>query len=389
MERLILPVRPDWAEKCKAQGLYICDATSTDGTPYWSDGVSYKFTATEIDQLEEATDQLHAMCMELVKKIVESGDYPDSYGLSGSAKSLIERSWREKWPHLYGRFDLAFDGSTIKMLEYNADTPTGLVEAAVAQWYWLEDRQFPDQFNSIHDKLVDRWKIIAPELPSNQVHFLSSKDGGKEDWSTVEYLMQTALDAGIKTSQLAIGDLGWDKKNRDFVDLNDQPINCAFKLYPWEWMFAERSGQSLPHANTRWVEPAWKALLSSKVLLPLLWQMFPNHPLLLASHIHIEGNLPSSGKWVKKPIYAREGANVSLVENGIEVALSGSHFMPHYDKHGYVLQKWVDLPAFDNNRPIIGSWVIGDESAGIGIREELDNLVTGNCSHFAPHYFAE
>ena len=54
-----------------------------------------------------------------------------------------------------------------------------------------------------------------------------------------------------------------------------------FKLYPWEWLFREDFGASLAGSPTRWLEPPWKAILSNKGILPLLWAMFPRHPNLL------------------------------------------------------------------------------------------------------------
>ena len=53
-------------------------------------------------------------------------------------KNLIEQTWAKNVPHLYGRFDFGYDGENLKMFEYNADTPTSLLEAAVVQWQWLE-----------------------------------------------------------------------------------------------------------------------------------------------------------------------------------------------------------------------------------------------------------
>lgn len=76
--------------------------------------------------------------------------------------NAIVWSWNEEPPAIYGRFDLAYDGiHPPKLLEYNADTPTALLEASVVQWYWLQD-VFPkdDQFNSIHEHLVAKWKEL-------------------------------------------------------------------------------------------------------------------------------------------------------------------------------------------------------------------------------------
>jgi glutathionylspermidine synthase len=169
------------------------------------------------------------------------------------------------------------------------------------------------------------------------------------------------------------------------VDLNLQPISTCFKLYPWEWLIKDEYAQHLSRARTRWIEPAWNMLLSSKALLPLLWQKYPNHPLLLEAHFASD-ELPKTKTWVKKPILSREGANVSKIEFGVEHALSGSELVDEYAQSGYIVQEWFELPNFDGFRPMIGSWIIGNQTAGMGIREDY-NVVTGNDSHFVPHYF--
>lgn len=90
------------------------------------------------------------------------------------------------------RFDLAYDGlQPTKLLEYNADTPTSLVEAAVAQWYWLEETHPDrDQFNSIHQRLIALWRELPPEFPKRHIDFCSADD--LEDWMTITYLLDTA-----------------------------------------------------------------------------------------------------------------------------------------------------------------------------------------------------
>lgn len=116
-------------------------AWHTPGRPYWNESAFYEFTAREVDILEAATNELEAMSLAAVQP-------------------LIEHSWEAEQPSLYGRFDLAWGGeASPKLLEYNADTPTSLVEAAVAQWYWLEDTHpGADQFNSIHERLIAAWE---------------------------------------------------------------------------------------------------------------------------------------------------------------------------------------------------------------------------------------
>lgn len=393
MKRETLPSRENWQERCTEVGFDYFDLPSSDGSMYWSDDVAYHFTTAEVDSLDDATLELHQMSMEFVNQTVSSGDYPAQFGLTQANIELIEASWKNKEPSLFGRFDLAYDGQHIKMLEYNADTPTSLLEASVVQWDWLVDRGLPDQFNSLHEKLIERFKYIKSTLPvafGNMIHFAGMQEAGREDWGNIEYLMECAYQAGFNVSELPIESLGWDSTKSNFVDLNMNTVHTCFKLYPWEWLKDDEFAKFIPQSGMRWIEPAWKMLLSSKALLPMLWKSYSGHPLLLEAEFLDEnaGGFHKSGSWVKKPILSREGANVSKLFNGVEQNLAGSEFVAEYDHTGYIVQKWVDLPVFDGFRPIIGSWVVGNETAGMGLREDY-NVVTGNDSHFIPHYFSD
>jgi glutathionylspermidine synthase len=292
----------------------------------------------------------------------------------------ITDSWRRRDPHVYGRFDLRYDGSgPAKLLEYNADTPTSLLEAAVVQWYWLQDL-FPkrDQFNSIHERLVALWKDLMPYLPGRRIDFCSMDDA--EDGMTVTYLQDTAQQAGLQTSIFPIDEIGWD--GQSFVGPDDQPLGAVFKLYPWEWMVHEEFGQHLAKSDTLWIEPPWKMLLSNKGILPVLWQLYPRHPYLLEASFDGPGLMMS---WVKKPLLGREGANITLHQPGVHLETAGE-----YGEEGFIWQELGPLKQFDGMYPVIGSWVIGHEegnaAAGIGVRES-DTPITGNTSRFVPHLF--
>lgn len=386
MKREKFAPRHNFEERCKEIGFDFHGILSRDGEPYWREEVGYSFGEKEIDALEEATNTLHQMCLDLVGDIVRSGDYPEQYSLSDAAKMLVESSWRSNEPGLYGRFDLAYNDSDIKLLEYNSDTPTSLLEAAIAQWHWKEDRRLPDQFNSIHERLIERWKIVKESIAIDpRVYFSATENGAREDWGNLEYLMDTAMQAGIEISEIAMEKIGWDGEREAFVDVNDNIITACFKLYPWEWLMSEEFGANIPKSRIRFIEPAWKMLLSSKAILPLLWKKHEGHSLLLPAFFEdVKGDY-QPGEWARKPILSREGANVSVIKNNLLTIAPGSDFIEEYDSR-YIVQQWVNLQSFDGFYPVIGSWVIGDESAGISIRED-QNVVTGNNSHFVPHYF--
>lgn len=391
MKRISFAPRDDWQKSLEVHG---CEYHTIDGKPYWNEGAAYEFTAAEIDKIEEATNELHAMCMGLVQDVISHFDGTSfspkyaGYGFPAEVGQVIVKSWIDKEPHLYGRFDLGYDGVQIKLFEYNADTPTALPEASVHQWHWLKDHGLPDQFNSIHEKLIARWPSMAPK--GSRIYFTATSEGPHEDWGNVHYLMETASEAGFHTSSINLEEIGCNDiaAAPKFLDVNEREIAYCFKLYPWEWMMADEFGWNVRHSSTKWIEPAWKMLLSTKAILPLLWQRHPNHPLLLEAHFDDDCSLLSdNGDWVIKPKLGREGANISGVRGG-KAFVTRDH-NDKYDKHGYVRQRLMEPRAATWDKrvfPVIGSWVIGDEAAGIGIRED-ESFITTNNSRFVPHYF--
>lgn len=239
-----------------------------------------------------------------------------------------------------------------------------------------ETHSASDQFNSIHERLIARWKDLSPHIQGQRVDFCSMDDA--EDWTTATYLEDTAQQAGLASSLFMIEEIGWDGAR--FVGPNDQPLTTVFKLYPWEWMMREELGKYLAVPDTVWLEPPWKMLLSNKGILAVLWELYPSHPYLLVASFE----RPSDGaNWVRKPLLGREGGNVTLHRDGGQIQTGGD-----YGEEGFVYQDVAPLKSFGGMYPVIGSWVIGPEdgnsAAGIGIRES-DIPITTNVSRFVPH----
>lgn len=375
MLRRRLNPRPDWRERAEAMGFLF---HTMDGV-YWDESACYAFSAAQVDAIEAATNELHAMCLEAADHIVRQ-DLFEQLKIPAGFADLAARSWRDREPTLYGRFDLAYDGSgPAKMLEYNADTPTALFEASVVQWQWLQDVDAgKDQFNSLHEQLIQRWTEIAAMLPRGEtVHFSCARDS-LEDFCTTEYVRDTAAQAGLDTRQIYIDDIGSARGDDAFVDLENRPIQTIFKLYPWEWLAAEEFGRKLLPRPWRILEPAWKMLLANKGILAVLWQLYPDHPNLLPAFFTRD---PLRSEYVQKPLYSREGANVTLMSKRGVIVSSGP-----YGDEGYVYQQYFPLPACDGRYPVIGSWIVGEKAAGMGIRED-SSPITRNTSCFVPHYF--
>lgn len=382
MQRISCPERDDWQSTAAAMGFHF---HTIDGERYWDESAYYAFSLDEIERnIEAPTAEIEAMCRELVGRAVSDDRYLRLLKIPEPFWTYNAASWKRGDPSLYGRFDLAFDGTTpAKLLEYNADTPTSLFEAAVFQWTWLEqaiERQIvptrSDQYNSLHESLIDAWRKVGKDRHLHLTAVMESE----EDAGTVAYLEDVARQAGLSTTLIDIENIG-ARDDGQFVDMDDRTIEFAFKLYPWEWMMRETFGAKLKGASTRWIEPPWKAILSNKGILPLLWSMFPRHPNLLPAYFDDDPAAAELGtSYVRKPLYSREGANVAIITSGSVLAEQTGP----YGSEGYIRQQLTQLGNFSGNYPVLGSWIVDGTPRGLSIREDK-NPITGNSSRFLPH----
>lgn len=392
MLRVLCEPRKNWEAKAEEFGFKF---HTMYGEKYWDESAYYQFNLGQIEQdIEDPSEEIHQMCLAVVDKVLSDDNLLAKFAIPERHWTFIRKSWDDGDPSLYSRLDFAYSGSgKAKLYENNADTPTSIYETGFWQWVWLEnkvdDKTLPrhaDQFNSVQEKLVNRFIELRALHPDRVLHFACCKDT-EEDRGTVQYLEDCALAAGIETKFVYIEDIGIDKDDQ-FTDLDDQVITWMFKLYPWEFMFNDEYGEVLGKQNIRWLEPPWKAILSNKALLPMLWKMFPNHPNLLPAYFEDELELVAEGSLlVKKPIFSREGANITFTDNkGLALGDEPNSSGP-YGEEGFIFQEKHELPIFDNNHTLIGSWLIDDQAAGISIREDSQSI-TQDMSRYLPHIIA-
>ena len=376
MKRITIKPRPDWEQKMLEQGFLFYNNGN-----YYNETATYEFTCDEIVLIEKATAEIYEMCLEVVDHVIQHKLW-DEFFIPHEYQELIEWSWKNQQPSIYGRFDLAMNNGQIKLLEFNADTPTLLLESSVIQWYWLQDyNKTLDQYNNVHMQLVQHFKDIKQCLLPGKL-FFSGPDIA-EDFVTVKYLQDVAEQAGIETDFLFIDEIQVNEQLQ-FTDAQNGRIKNIFKLYPYEWLFKEPFGKHLVHNRDScyWIEPPYKAILSNKMLLKYLYKLFPGSPYILPCTFLKHGDpLPLIVNYAKKPVFSREGANITLVCGGSTIEETDGE----YGAEGYMCQEYFELPSFDEWHPVIGSWVIGGKPAGIGIRESKDKITnTGSC--FCSHY---
>ncbi|WP_424931340.1 glutathionylspermidine synthase family protein [Amaricoccus macauensis] len=394
MQRVPLDERPDWKDTARDLGFHF---HTMHGEPYWDETSAYRFTMEQVETgIEDPSARLHGMCLEAVAEIVASQELMERLCIPAEHRDFIARSWLGSEPALYGRLDLAYDGNgPAKLLEYNADTPTSLYEAASFQWTWLEDQiaagalpEGTDQFNVVHEAMVARFAEILPE--GSDLHFTSAQ-GVEEDFATVEYMAWTAKEAGLIAHYVALEQIGLADTGQ-FADGEDRIIGTLFKLYPWEDLLRDPFSEYLAGSACRFLEPPWKALVSNKGILPVLWRLFEGDPNLLPAFF--EDEIAAGGPRVDrarselkrasvtKPIFSREGASIRIQEAGRETEASTNR---EYDTYPKIVQAYAPLPVFDGQHPVIGAWIVGEACVGMGIREDRSRI-TQDLSRFKPHF---
>ncbi len=408
MEKIELPERAGWRDKAEELGFTFADM---HGEPYWEETSAYQFSLRQIeDDIEDPSTELHAMCRDAVSQILSSEDLMTKLCIPEPYWHLVAESWERQEPEIYGRFDLAYDGTgPAKLLEYNADTPTSLYESASFQWLWLEQqveagvlREGDDQFNGIHEALVERFQALFAK--GTDLHFTAVANT-PEDYATVECMGWAAREAGMGAHYTDLEKIGLSEDGQ-FIDSEDRVIGTLFKLYPWEDLLRDEYAALLADAGCLILEPPWKAVLSNKGLLPVLWEMFEGHPNLLPTFFEADIGAALNGDGsatkevaqlfarsanhlatghVRKPIFSREGASMTIVEGGVTIEQSNN---PAYADHPKVIQAYHPLPVFDGFRPVVGAWIVGETCVGMGMREDRSRI-TQDLSRFKPHFIRD
>jgi glutathionylspermidine synthase len=382
MQRIPVSERPDLARAAAEHGL---EYDAGEGVTGWDESAYYQFTGRQIEEdLGTPAEELEGFCFEVVERAVNDETVLRRLTIAEPFWDYLADSWRGGGKNLIGRMDFSYDGKEpAKLLEYNADTPTALYESAVFQWEWLEQAaqeglipQTCDQFNDVHEAIVESFSRLDLEGLS---HFACNMDI-EDDKGTLEYMEECAKEAGLKTRLLAMADIGLDDWGK-FTDTEEEVITTLVKLYPWEWIMDEEFGLKVPASGVRFIEPPWKAILSNKGMLVLLWEMFEGHTNLLPAYFEDDPAADQlAGTYVRKPLLGRQGANIQMFRDGaLQFASDGP-----YGDGAHIVQGCQPLPDMDGKFPLLGLWLIASKAAGLCIREDR-TLITGTDASVVPH----
>ena len=366
--------------------------TDSDETSYISDELLV-ISEAEAEAYYTATNELYDMVVEAAEHVVENNLFHE-IGIPFNLVEAIKESWENDvhW-HLYGRFDLAggIDGKPIKLLEFNADTPTALFETAIIQWAMLKQdgQEESSQFNALYEALINNFKRLVTleedvsdfEENYDGWNFLfTSVKGNSEEENTVRLLQHIATEAGYQTEFAYIDEIEFSPE--EGISYNDKNYELWFKLIPWEDIALEESDLAMLLTNiiknqkAIIFNPAYTLLFQSKGLLKILWDLYPEHPLLLETSFE-----PLAGqKQVKKPVFGREGGSVSILDenaNDLE-SVAGD-----YDSHKMVYQAYTELATDTQGDSYQAGVFYAYEACGLGFRK--GGKILNNMSKFVGH----
>ncbi|EIE1464918.1 glutathionylspermidine synthase family protein [Campylobacter upsaliensis] len=363
--------------------------TDEDGSDYL-DNKLICVSKNEANAYYKAANELYDMFVAAAQNVIDNDRF-DELGIPFNLIDAIKMSWENEvhW-HLYGRFDFAggLDGKPIKLIEFNADTPTSLFESAILQWAMLKQNNLDEhlQFNSIYESLMDNFKrliTLDESVEEFEEHYrgwkilFSSVAGNKEEELTTKLLAHIAKDAGFECDFAYVDEVEFGEEG---IFKNGVNYEYWFKLIPWEEIAIEEGElamlltQIMRNQKAIILNPAYTLLFQSKGILKILWELYPNHPLLLESSYE-----PLQGKdFVRKPMFGREGANISIVKDDVKLQEN----IGPYGNNKMIYQQYYELNSNENEYYQAGVF-FAYEGCGLGFRK--GGLIIDNASKFVGH----
>lgn len=383
----IKPLKPSQLEE-----LGFTWHTDSDESSYISDTL-VNVTHDEAEAYYEAANEIYDMYTKAAEYVIENNLFFD-LGIPFNLIEAIKKSWENDvhW-HIYSRFDFAggVDGEQIKLLEFNADTPTSLFETALLQWGLLKSNNMDEeeQFNNLYEAIKENFKRLITLFEDTELFddrydgwkiLFSSVSGNDEEEATTKLLQQIATDAGFNTAFEYLGDVKFDEDG--IYDRDDNQYEYWFKLYPWEDIATDEPDLAtmittiMQNQNAIILNPAYTLLFQSKGMLKILYDLFPDSPYLLKTSFE-----PLRGvKQVQKTVFGREGANIAIIDADGTVLKEQDG---PYKNHKKIYQEYVELNRDTSGAKYQAGVFFAYEGAALGFRKGGE--IIDNMSKFVGH----
>ncbi|QHG90807.1 glutathionylspermidine synthase family protein [Sulfurimonas sp. CVO] len=369
--------------------------TDSDNSKYISESL-VQITTDEAQAYYNAANELYDMYVQAAEYVIENNLFFE-LGIPFNLIDAIKKSWENDvhW-HIYGRFDLAggIDEKPIKLLEFNADTPTSLFETALLQWALLKENAMDEskQFNSVYEAIQQNFKRVITLFDDTELFdkrydgwkiLFSSIYGNEEEEATTRLLQQIATDAGFNTGFEYLENVKFDENG--IFDRDDNQYEYWFKLYPWEDIAVDEPELAtlltniMQNQSAIILNPAYTLLFQSKGMLKILYDLFPDSPYLLKTSFE-----PLEGvKHVEKSVFGREGANIKIFS--ADKKLLNQQDGP-YGNYKKVYQEYVELNMDESGAKYQAGVFFAYEACGLSFRKGSE--IMNNMSKFVGHFIA-
>lgn len=367
-----------------------------DDTPYLVDEL-IEVSEIEAEAYAQAANELYDMYVEAGDYVIDN-DLFHELNIPFNLVEMIKASWENDvhW-HLYSRFDFAggLDGKPIKLLEFNADTPTVLLDTAIAQWAMLKKNNMDEerQFNNIYEALKENFQrlVTLEESVENFDEYydgwkilFTSVRGAQEDEDTTRFLESIAKEAGFETAFAYMDEVEFSEEEGIFY--NDENYEFFFKLVPWEDIAIDEGAlttvltQIVNNKKAIILNPAYTLMFQSKAFMKILWDLYPNHPLLLETSFE-----PLEGAHVQKPSFGREGENVIITDVSGEIM---DEKEGHYENFKPIFQEYTALNQDGKGGFYHAGVFFAYEGCGLGFRKAVRPIIDDDAK-FVGHIIKE
>ncbi|OWA35950.1 glutathionylspermidine synthase [Saccharibacillus sp. O16] len=361
---------------------------------YWIDQAA-AMNGHTYAEVEEASRRLWRVFDKAVRYVHRRRDLYELIGIPPVLWNMLDQAPVADEPKIsrYARFDFAVSedpehpgAASVKLLELNADTPTGYVESSIATPWMCSRLGLRSMNDGMAAQVRAAWEAEKPDTAACIAYGEHEEDSG-----TIEALVRhSGRDMRlVDCLELTIDD-GLVK------DGQGEPISRMFALYPKEWMSVDDGGEALAYAvesgQLKLFNHPHAILLQSKGMMAVVWGLHELGMLYddeereaIAKYMLPTYNKPIfSGDYVSKSMFGREGGSVRMYGQGGELELEDEE---GYDTSGLfpvVYQKRADLPrvttAEGELHLLVGMFVI--DGVPCGMLGRAGGLITGNASHF-------
>ncbi|MCZ8520177.1 MULTISPECIES: glutathionylspermidine synthase family protein [Paenibacillus] len=376
----------------------------------------YRLTPELLAEMRAAAGKLGRIYAKTVS-IVQQGE-PELWrelGLPEAAFGAIRLRFDESIATLIGRFDFAHTPGGLKMLEFNSDTPTGIVEAfhvngRICEACGAQDpnegcaAQLPDAFG----RMLDLYREAG--YPQESIVF-SALDWHEEDAGTTKYLLAHSGLQGARFVPLGDlrvqGDRLWAESPGGEAPAERVPVDVLYRLHALEKLAEDRDTDGYPtgehvlrliaEGKLAVVNPPSGFAAQTKALQALIWNLYEAGEFYTQEEretisrymlpTYLEPIFAGDESYVVKPILGREGSGVTIYEKGAAAEASGEE---EYAHQPMVYQQYAELPRVEVETlsgPYRGSLLWGCfliDGQGSAVVARVGGRITGNLSYYLP-----